>query len=144
MPCSQVRNYFEDDDEGGDDGAENIGYTAILSVWHQGDNYRKLLLDFRHFLTLIHSVLHFHIACVYIVSLFRCLWHYTQGQLQPIKTTCISSRAFPEPVTSWIKNGEELDPSSSKRIRQTDTGNLVIRDVEKSDAGEYFCQVKLY
>ena len=66
MPCSQVRNYFEDDDEGGDgddddggddhdydadggdDGAENLGYTAILSVWHQGDNYRKLLLDFRH------------------------------------------------------------------------------------------------
>ena len=56
MPGSQVRNYFEDDDEGGDgnddeggdDGAENIGYTAILSVWHQGDNYRKLLLDFRH------------------------------------------------------------------------------------------------
>ena len=25
----------------------------------------------------------------------------------------------------------------------TDTGNLVIRDVEKSDAGEYFCQVLL-
>ena len=34
--------------DGGDDGAENLGYTAILSVWHQGDNYRKLLLDFRH------------------------------------------------------------------------------------------------
>ena len=51
-------------------------------------------------------------------------------------------RAFPEPVTSWVKNGEELDPASSKRIRQTDTGNLVIRDVEKSDAGEYFCQVE--
>ena len=59
------------------------------------------------------------------------------------QNTCISSRAFPEPVTSWIKNGEELDPSSSKRIRQTDTGNLVIRDVEKSDAGEYFCQVNI-
>ena len=52
-------------------------------------------------------------------------------------------RAFPEPVTSWVKNGEELDPASSKRIRMTDTGNLVIRDVEKSDAGEYFCQVLL-
>ena len=51
-------------------------------------------------------------------------------------------RAFPEPVTSWVKNGEELDPSSSKRIRQTDTGNLVIRDVEKSDAGEYFCKAR--
>ena len=64
MPCSQVKNYFRDSDEvgnnddeggadvgkdGGDDGAENLGYTAILSVWHQGDNYRKFLLDFRHF-----------------------------------------------------------------------------------------------
>ena len=45
-------------------------------------------------------------------------------------------------MTSWVKNGEELDPASSKRIRQTDTGNLVIRDVEKSDAGEYFCQAR--
>ena len=94
MPCSQVRNYFEDDDEGGDDGAENLGYTAILSVWHQGDNYRKLPLDFRHFFTLIHSVLHFHIACVYIVSL---MWHYTQGQLQPIKLHVYPPGPFPNP-----------------------------------------------
>ena len=130
----------DDDDgseDGGDDGAENLGYTAILSVWHQGDNYRKLLLDFRHFWPKF-------IFTWPVLSLTLFLfWHYTQSQLQPIENTCISSRAFPEPVTSWIKNGEELDPSSSKRIRQTDTGNLVIRDVEKSDAGEYFCQVNI-
>ena len=43
-------------------------------------------------------------------------------------------------MTSWVKNGEELDPASSSRIRQTDTGNLVIQDAEQPDAGEYFCQ----
>ena len=64
----------------------------------------------------------------------------TQGDTAVLK--CLAPRAFPEPVTSWIKNGEHLDPSSSKRIRQTETGNLVIRDVEKSDAGEYFCSAE--
>ena len=63
-----------------------------------------------------------------------------QGDTAVLK--CLAPRAFPEPVTSWVKNGEPLDPGSSKRIRQTETGNLVIRDVEKSDAGEYFCQVR--
>ena len=63
-----------------------------------------------------------------------------QGDTAVLK--CLAPRAFPEPVTSWVKNGEPLDPGSSKRIRQTETGNLVIRDVEKSDAGEYFCQAE--
>ena len=54
----------------------------------------------------------------------------------------LAPKAYPEQTTTWIKNGEHLDPSSSKRITKTDTGNLVIRDVEKSDAGEYFCQAE--
>ena len=45
-------------------------------------------------------------------------------------------------MTSWVKNGEELNPAFSSRIRQTDTGNLVIQGVEQSDAGEYFCQAR--
>jgi len=63
-----------------------------------------------------------------------------QGDTAVLK--CLAPKAYPEPTTTWIKNGEHLDPSSSKRITKTDTGNLVIRDVEKSDAGEYFCQAE--
>jgi len=63
-----------------------------------------------------------------------------QGDTAVLK--CLAPKAYPEPTTTWIKNGEHLDPNSSKRIRKTETGNLVIRDVEKSDAGEYFCRAE--
>ena len=63
-----------------------------------------------------------------------------QGDTAVLK--CLAPKAYPEPTTTWIKNGEHLDPNSSKRIRKTETGNLVIRDVEKSDAGEYFCRAQ--
>ena len=53
---------------------------------------------------------------------------------------CLKPRAFPEPVKSWINNREHSDLFSSILIRQTETGNLVIHDTEKSDAAEYFCQ----
>ena len=63
-----------------------------------------------------------------------------QGDTAVLK--CLAPKAYPEPTTTWIKNGEHLDPSSSKRITKTDTGNLVIRDVEKSDDGEYICRAE--
>ena len=63
-----------------------------------------------------------------------------QGDTAVLK--CLAPRAYPEPTTTWYKNGEHLDPASSKRIRKTETGNLVIRDTEKSDAGEYYCRAE--
>ena len=63
-----------------------------------------------------------------------------QGEVAVMK--CLAPRGYPEPKTTWFKNGDHLDPSSSKRIRFTDTGSLVIRDVENSDTGEYFCRAE--
>eukprot|EP00092_Neocalanus_flemingeri_P031723 GFUD01034457.1.p1 GENE.GFUD01034457.1~~GFUD01034457.1.p1 ORF type:complete len:1341 (+),score=224.87 GFUD01034457.1:285-4307(+) len=63
-----------------------------------------------------------------------------QGDTAVLK--CLAPKAYPEPTTTWMKNGEYFDPSSSKRISKTETGNLVIRDVEKSDSGEYFCRAE--
>ena len=63
-----------------------------------------------------------------------------QGDVAVMK--CLAPRGYPEPKTTWFKNGDHLDPSSSKRIRFTDTGSLVIRDAENSDTGEYFCRAE--
>ena len=63
-----------------------------------------------------------------------------QGDVAVMK--CLAPRGYPEPTTTWFKNGGVLDPASSKRIRVTETGNLVIRDAEKSDAGEYYCRAE--
>lgn len=53
---------------------------------------------------------------------------------------CMAPVAYPEPTVTWFKNKKPLDLTSSKRIRKTDTGNLVIMEVEKSDTGDYFCK----
>ena len=63
-----------------------------------------------------------------------------QGDVAVMK--CLAPKGYPEPTTTWFKNGDILDPSSSKRIRVTETGNLVIRDAENSDTGEYFCRAE--
>ena len=63
-----------------------------------------------------------------------------QGDVAVMK--CLAPRGYPEPKTTWFKNGDHLDPASSKRIRFTDTGSLVIRDAENSDTGEYFCRAE--
>ena len=63
-----------------------------------------------------------------------------QGEVAVMK--CLPPRGYPEPTVTWFKNGAILDPSSSKRIRVTDTGDLVIRDAENSDTADYFCRAQ--
>merc|ERR550519_772441 len=63
-----------------------------------------------------------------------------QGDMAVLK--CAAPKANPEPVITWLKNGEYLDPTSSKRIRLSDSGNLEIRDVEKSDDADYICRAE--
>lgn len=46
-----------------------------------------------------------------------------------------NATGIPEPDISWIKNHGGLD----KRIRQLANGNLFIRDIQMSDAGQYAC-----
>lgn len=54
-----------------------------------------------------------------------------------IRLNCDPPRGKPDPKVIWRKNGETIQADS--RIHITETGNLEIYSVEKSDVGEYLC-----
>ena len=47
-----------------------------------------------------------------------------------------NASGIPEPDIGWIKDHGGID---KRRIRQSANGNLFIRDVHMSDAGQYSC-----
>ena len=58
---------------------------------------------------------------------------------------CLPPKGNPRPAVRWQKNGDysiHTDLIGSERFTVTETGNLVIRDVEASDAAEYVCQAE--
>ena len=52
---------------------------------------------------------------------------------------CSPPRGHPEPVVKWKKDGDNLDLTSSKRIKIDERGNLVIYKAQKKDQGRYQC-----
>ena len=55
---------------------------------------------------------------------------------------CSPPKGQPEPVVKWNKDGESIDLTSDKRLKIDPSGNLVIYDVEKRDAGRYQCSAE--
>ena len=52
---------------------------------------------------------------------------------------CNPPKGHPEPVVKWKKDGDNLDLTSSKRIKIDERGNLVIYKAQKKDQGRYQC-----
>ncbi|KAH7671532.1 Immunoglobulin I-set domain containing protein, partial [Aphelenchoides avenae] len=52
---------------------------------------------------------------------------------------CSPPRGFPEPVVTWKKDEKELNVQDDKRYSLHPSGNLVIENVQRSDAGFYQC-----
>ena len=52
---------------------------------------------------------------------------------------CNPPKGYPEPVVKWKKDGDNLDLTSSKRIKIDERGNLVIYQAQKKDQGRYQC-----
>ncbi|KAL1498145.1 hypothetical protein ABEB36_008993 [Hypothenemus hampei] len=48
----------------------------------------------------------------------------------------------PPPQITWSIKGVKFNPNSNDRIRQQPDGSLFIRDVTRTDAGEYSCKVE--
>ena len=55
---------------------------------------------------------------------------------------CSPPRGNPAPVVKWKRDGDNLDLTSSSRVRIDNGGNLVIYAAEKSDAGRYQCSAE--
>jgi len=52
---------------------------------------------------------------------------------------CTPPKAFPEPVVAWRKDDRELNIVEDGRLKLHPTGNLIIENVQRSDAGHYQC-----
>lgn len=52
---------------------------------------------------------------------------------------CNPPKGHPEPVVKWKKDGDNLDLTSSNRIKIDERGNLVIYKAQKKDQGRYQC-----
>ena len=58
---------------------------------------------------------------------------------EDIVLECNPPKGYPEPVVKWKKDGDNLDLSSSKRVKIDERGNLVIYKAQKKDQGRYQC-----
>ncbi|CAL4144045.1 unnamed protein product, partial [Meganyctiphanes norvegica] len=52
---------------------------------------------------------------------------------------CVPPRGYPEPVVTWQKDNQDIDPSREMRYRIVDGGSLVITGVRATDQGTYVC-----
>lgn len=52
---------------------------------------------------------------------------------------CSPPKGFPEPEIYWKKENKEIKPQEDSRITIHPHGNLIIENVQKSDAGNYQC-----
>uniref|UniRef100_A0A0N5BC31 Roundabout homolog 2 n=1 Tax=Strongyloides papillosus TaxID=174720 RepID=A0A0N5BC31_STREA len=52
---------------------------------------------------------------------------------------CSPPKGFPEPEIYWKKENKEIKPQEDSRITVHPHGNLIIENVQKSDAGNYQC-----
>ncbi|CAL4075018.1 unnamed protein product, partial [Meganyctiphanes norvegica] len=56
--------------------------------------------------------------------------------------SCVPPRGHPEPVVTWLKDGNPVDPATQHRHRIVDGGSLVITAVRLSDTGQYVCRAR--
>ena len=61
---------------------------------------------------------------------------------QPIRIEC-QPTGVPEPVISWLKDGDELEPHEARHIRLLQKGRVLqIIAATTKDAGRYTCSAK--
>ncbi|CAL4078125.1 unnamed protein product, partial [Meganyctiphanes norvegica] len=61
---------------------------------------------------------------------------------EPALLSCVPPHGNPQPVVTWQRDGETVDPASDHRYRIVDGANLVITGVRRSDAGTYKCMAR--
>ncbi|KAJ8967482.1 hypothetical protein NQ314_002796 [Rhamnusium bicolor] len=66
---------------------------------------------------------------------------FTTTYKEDVTLPCLAV-GVPPPVITWNIKGVKFSPNSNDRIRQQPDGSLFIRDVTRTDAGEYSCRVE--
>lgn len=56
-----------------------------------------------------------------------------------VTLSCLSPRGLPEPVISWQKGNNTISIREDGRLSIHPAGDLVIENVQRSDAGVYRC-----
>ncbi|CAK5099548.1 unnamed protein product [Meloidogyne enterolobii] len=71
---------------------------------------------------------------------FRINPHSVQALIgNRVTLDCLPPKGFPEPVVSWRKDERELNTQNNEKYQLMDSGNLVVENAQKSDAGFYQC-----
>ncbi|XP_030766966.1 Down syndrome cell adhesion molecule-like protein Dscam2 [Sitophilus oryzae] len=66
---------------------------------------------------------------------------FTTTYKEDVTLPCLAV-GVPPPVITWSIKGVKFNPNTNDRVRQQPDGSLFIRDVTRTDAGEYSCKVE--
>nr|CAD2195935.1 unnamed protein product [Meloidogyne enterolobii] len=71
---------------------------------------------------------------------FRINPHSVQALIgNRVTLDCLPPKGFPEPVVSWRKDEREVNTQNNEKYQLLDSGNLIVENAQKSDAGFYQC-----
>ncbi|CAH1122837.1 unnamed protein product [Ceutorhynchus assimilis] len=66
---------------------------------------------------------------------------FTTTYKEDVTLPCLAV-GVPPPQITWSIKGAKFNPNTNDRVRQQPDGSLFIRDVTRTDAGEYSCKVE--
>lgn len=65
---------------------------------------------------------------------------FTTTYKEDVTLPCLAV-GVPTPVITWTIKGVKFSANTNDRVRQHPDGSLFIRDITRTDAGEYSCKV---
>ncbi|XP_047432571.1 neural cell adhesion molecule 2-like isoform X2 [Mugil cephalus] len=76
-----------------------------------------------------------------VLSVFQQSFNATADYQESVTFTCITSGS-PDPVVTWHRKGQQLQPSEQYIINRVDGGRsmLTIRNIRQADGGTYSCK----
>uniref|UniRef100_H3BWQ8 Neural cell adhesion molecule 2 n=1 Tax=Tetraodon nigroviridis TaxID=99883 RepID=H3BWQ8_TETNG len=75
-----------------------------------------------------------------VLSVFQQSFNATADYQESVTFTCITSGS-PDPVVTWLRKGQRLEPSDKYMFNRMEGGRsmLTIRNIRQSDGGSYTC-----
>ncbi|KAI4793650.1 hypothetical protein KUCAC02_032582, partial [Chaenocephalus aceratus] len=76
-----------------------------------------------------------------VLSVFQPAFNATADYQESVTFTCMTSGS-PDPLVTWHRKGQQLEPSEQYIIARLDGGRsmLTIRNIRQGDGGTYTCR----